>query len=126
MVNKLDRNGNVLNQFIFNCNEDSASHIAHFNSLDTLADGKLVLCSTHNLDAPLNVQYEPTKIMLFKLNPNLDLIWQKYLFGEEGMYEAYSVKAHPDGGIVVLGTYSPTPPITLDIKEVFLTGQGYG
>ena len=120
MVNELDRNGNVLNQFIFNCNDDSASHVAHFNSLDTLADGNLVLCSTHNLDAPMNVQQQPTKIMLFKLSPNLDLIWQNYLFGVEGMYEANSMKAHPDGGIVVLGTYSPTPPTNPDIKEVFL------
>jgi len=120
MVNELDRSGNVLNQFLFNCIEDSASHIAHFNSLDTLADGNLVLCSTHNLDAPLNVQYEPTKIMLFKLSQDLGLIWQKFLFGEDGMYEAYSMKAHPDGGIVVLGTYSPTPPPSQDVKEVFL------
>ena len=120
MVNELDRNGNVLNQFIFNCNDDSASRVAHFNALDTLADGNLVLCSTHNLDAPMNVQQQPTKIMLFKLSPNLDLIWQKYLFGVEGMYEANSMKAHPDGGIVVLGTYSPTPPTNPDIKEVFL------
>jgi hypothetical protein len=120
MVNRLDRNGNVLNQFIFECNEDSASRIAHFNSLDTLADGNLILCSTHNLDEPLNVQHEPTKIMLFKLSPTLDLIWQKYLFGDEGMYEAYSMKAHPDGGIVVLGTYSRTLPQSSDIKEVFL------
>jgi len=120
MVNELDLSGNVLNQFIFNCNDDSASRVAHFNALDTLADGNLILCSTHNLDAPMNVQYEPTKIMLFKLSPDLDLIWQKYLFGEDGMYEAYSMIAHPDGGIVVLGTYSPTPPTSPDIKEVFL------
>ena len=30
------------------------------------------------------------------------------------------MKAHPDGGIVVLGTYSTTPPTNPDIKEVFL------
>jgi len=120
MVNNIDRNGNVLNQFIFECNEDSASRIAHFNSLDTLADGNMILCTTHNLDEPFNVQHEPTKIMLFKLSPTLNLIWQKYLFGEKGMYEAYGVKAHPDGGIVVLGAYSPTPPTNPDIKEVFL------
>ena len=119
-VTRFDLNGNALDEFIFQCPEDSASFIAHFNGMDTLPDGNLLLCTTWNLDVEFGVQQQPTKIMLFKLSPNLDLIWQKYLFGEEGMYEAYGVKAHPDGGIVVLGTYSPTPPTNPDIKEVFL------
>jgi hypothetical protein len=120
VINRLDMRGNVLNQFIIEPVLDSASHMARFNSLDTLSDGNLIFCTTWNLDHPLFTQPEPTKIMLFKLRPNLDLIWQKYLFGEDGMYEAYSMKAHPDGGIVILGTFSPTPPTTYDIKEVFL------
>jgi hypothetical protein len=120
IVEKCDLNGNVLNEFVFESPSDSASWIAHLNAMDTLQDGNLILCTTKNLDANTAVQHEPTKIMLFKLSPNLDLIWQKYLFGDEGMYEAYSIKAHPDGGIVVLGTYSPTPPTSFDIKEVFL------
>jgi hypothetical protein len=119
-VTKFDLNGNALNSFVFNCPEDSASWIAHYNGMDTLPDGNLILCTTFNLDKEFNVQSEPTKIMLFKLGSNLDLIWQKYFFGDEGMYEAYGVKAHPDGGIVVLGTYSPTPPNSANIKEVFL------
>lgn len=119
-VTRFDLNGNTLNSFVFQCTEDSASWIAHYNGMDTLPDGNLILCTTWNLDREFNVQQEPTKIMLFKLSPTLDLIWQKYLFGEKGMYEAYSVKAHPDGGIVVLGVYSPTPPTNPDIKEVFL------
>jgi len=119
-VTKFDLNGNAMNSFVFNCPEDSASWIAHYNGMDTLPDGNLILCSTFNLDKEFNVQPEPTKIMLFKLGPNLDLIWQKYFCGDEGMCEAYGVKAHPDGGIVVLGTYSPTPPNSANIKEVFL------
>ncbi len=119
-VTKFDLNGNILRDFIFECHEDSSSWIAHYNGMDTLPDGNLLLCTTWNLDKEFNVQQEPTKIMLFKLSPNLDLIWQKYLFGDDGMYEAYGVKAHPDGGIVVLGTYSRTPPTSQDIKEVFL------
>jgi len=119
-VTRFDLNGNTLNSFVFQCLEDSASWIAHYNGMDTLPDGNLILCTTWNLDREFNVQQEPTKIMLFKLSPTLDLIWQKYLFGEKGMYEAYGVKAHPDGGIVVLGAYSPTPSTNPDIKEVFL------
>jgi hypothetical protein len=119
-VTRFDLNGNTLNSFVFQCQEDSASWIAHYNGMDTLPDGNLILCTTWNLDREFNVQQEPTKIMLFKLSPTLDLIWQKYLFGEKGMYEAYGVKAHPDGGIVVLGAYSPTPSTNPDIKEVFL------
>jgi hypothetical protein len=88
--------------------------------MDTLPDGNLILCTTFNLDKEFSVQPEPTKIMLFKLSPTLDLIWQKYLFGDDGMYEAYGVKAHPDGGIVILGAHSSTPPTNPDIKEVFL------
>lgn len=119
-VTRFDLNGNTLNSFVFQCEADSASWIAHYNGMDTLPDGNLILCTTWNLDHEFQVQQEPTKIMLFKLSPTLDLIWQKYLFGETGMYEAYGVKAHPDGGIVVLGAYSPTPPTNPDIKEVFL------
>jgi len=119
-VTKFDLNGNVLNSFVFQCTEDSASWTAHYNGMDTLPDSNLILCTTFNLDYEFNVQQEPTKIMLFKLSPTLDLIWQKYLFGEDGMYEAYGVKAHPDGGIVILGAHSPTPPTNPDIKEVFL------
>lgn len=118
IVYKIDLNGNLLNQFVFKSPEVSPSHVAHFNALDTLADGNLIMCSTWNLDNELSVQPEPTKIMLFKLTPDLELIWQKYLFGDDGMYEAYSMQAHPDGGIVILGTYSPTPPSS-DIKNIF-------
>jgi len=119
-VTRFDLNGNTLNGFIFQCEEDSASWIAHYNGMDTLPDGNLLLCTTWNLDSEFGIQQEPTKIMLFKLSPTLDHIWQKYLFGEEGMYEAYAMKAHPDGGIVILGTHSPTPPTSSDIKEVFI------
>ena len=119
-VTRFDLNGNTLNDFIFQCEEDSASWLAHYNGMDTLPGGNLLMCATWNLTSGFGIQQEPTKIVLFKLSPTLDLIWQKYLFGEKGMYEAYAMKAHPDGGIVILGTHCPTPPTSTDVKEVFI------
>jgi hypothetical protein len=120
MVSRFDMDGNSLNEFKFECHEDSASWIAHLNGMDTLQDGNLLLCTTWNMKNGWSILQGSTKIVLFKLRPTLELIWQRFLFGEEGGYEAYGVKAHSDGGFVVLGTYNPTPPTNPDIKEVFL------
>jgi hypothetical protein len=117
-VEKIDLNGNVLKQFVFESPEDSASNIARRNALDTLPDGNLLLCTTKNVDFYPGVQLEPTQIMFFKLTPDLDLIWQKYLFGDDGNYRAWSMQVHPDGGIVVLGTFARTPPLS-GAEEVF-------
>jgi hypothetical protein len=119
VVNKRDLNGNILNQFVYESLSDSASWIAFRNALDTLPDGNLIFCTTKNIDFYPGVQQEPTKIMLFKLTRNLELIWQKYLFGEHGNYRVWSMKAHPDGGIVILGTFSRTPPVS-NAMEVFI------
>jgi hypothetical protein len=118
MVCKYDLDGNVLQKYVYESHEDSASCIATYNALDTLPDGNLLLCTTWNLDQNGGVQLEPTKIMFFKLSPDLELIWQRYLFGDDGMYQAWGMQVHPDGGIVVLGTFARTPPL-FNAKEVF-------
>ncbi len=126
VVEKLDLNGNTLNQFVYESPEDSASWIAFRNALDTLPDGNLLLCTTKNIDFYPGVQLEPTQIRFFKLTPDLDLIWQKFLFGDDGNYRVWSMKAHPDGGIVVLGTFSRTPPLSGAMEIFFMKTDSEG
>jgi len=118
-IEKRDLHGNILNQFVYECPEDSASWIAYRNALDTLPDGNLMFCATKNIDFYSGIQQEPTSIMLFKLSRDLELIWQRFIFGDNGNYRVWSMKAHPDGGIVVLGTLSRTPPFS-NAEEVFI------
>jgi hypothetical protein len=110
VIEKRRINGTILNRFVYECPEDSASYIAIRCALDTLPDGNLIFCTTKNVDQHIGLQLEPSQIRLFKLTPNLELIWQKYLFGKDGNYRVWGIKAHADGGIVVSGTFSPTPP----------------
>jgi hypothetical protein len=126
IVDKRDLEGNILNQFVYECPEDSASYIAFCNALDTLPDGNLIFCTTKNIDLYPGVQQEPTQIRLFKLTPNLELIWQKYLFGDAGNYRVWSMKTHPDGGIVVLGTFSRTPPQSGAMEIFFMKTDSEG
>jgi hypothetical protein len=125
-VEKIDLNGNVLNHFVYESPEDSASNIARRNALDTLPDGNLLLCTTKNVDFYPGVQQEPTQIMFFKLTPDLELIWQKFLFGDDGNYRVWSMKTHPDGGIVVLGTFSRTPPLSGAMEIFFMKTDSEG
>ena len=126
VVEKRYLDGTILNQFVYECPEDSASYIAFCNALDTLPDGNLLFCTTKNIDFHPGVQLEPTQIRFFKLTPDLDLIWQKFLFGDDGNYRVWSMKAHPDGGIVVLGTFSRTPPLSGAMEIFFMKTDSEG
>jgi len=126
IVDKRNIEGNIINQFVFECPEDSASYIAYRNALDTLPDGNLIFCVTKNIDFYSGVQQEPTQIRFFKLRPNLELIWQKFLFGDDGNYRVWSMKAHPDGGIVVSGTFSRTPPLSSAMEIFFMKTDSEG
>jgi hypothetical protein len=126
VVETRDLAGNTLNQFKYECPEDSASWIAYRNALDVLPDGNLIFCTTKNIDFYPGVQPEPTQIRFFKLRPDLGLIWQKFLFGDDGNYRVWGIKAHPDGGIVVSGTYSPTPPLNGAMEIFFMKTDSEG
>jgi hypothetical protein len=126
VVGKYDLNGNVLNQFVYESPDDSASWVAYRGALDTLPDGNLLLCTTKNIDFYPGVQQEPTQIMFFKLTPDLELIWQKFLFGDDGNFRAWSMQVHPDGGIVVLGTFSRTPPLSGAMEVFFMKTDSEG
>jgi hypothetical protein len=110
VVEKRRIDGSILNRFVYECPEDSASYIAIRCALDTLPDGNLIFCTTKNVDTHIGLQLEPTQIRFFKLTPDLELIWQKFLFGDDGNYRVWNIKAHADGGMVISGTLSPTPP----------------
>ncbi|HPR58620.1 MAG TPA: T9SS type A sorting domain-containing protein [Bacteroidales bacterium] len=126
VVSKFDFQGNILNQFTYECPHDSASWIAYRKALDFLPDGNLIFCTTKNIDYYPGVQLEPTQIRFFKLTPDLELIWQKFLFGDDGNYRVWSIKAHTDGGIVVTGTFSQTPPLSGAMEIFFMKTDSEG
>ena len=86
----------------------------------------MIFCTTKNVDIHQGVQSEPTQIRFFKLTPDLELIWQKYLFGDDGNYRAWSIKAHQDGGIIVTGTFSRTPPLSGALEIFFMKTDSEG
>lgn len=99
---------------------DSTSYTAYYNSLDMLPDGSLILCSTYGfIGLPQIPQNAPSWISLFKLSPDLELLWHRYIGGGAN-YEAYTMRVAPDDGIVICAGYSPVPPTSMIIKDLMV------
>jgi hypothetical protein len=99
---------------------DSTSYTAYYNSLDMLSDGSLILCSTYGfIGLPQVPQNAPSWISLFKLSPDLELLWHRYIGGGAN-YEAYTMRVAPDDGIVICAGYSPVPPSSMIIKDLMV------
>ena len=123
---KMRTDGTVINEFLYDVPADSASNTAYRNAIDTLSDGSIILCSINNIIIQLIPQLEPTYINLFKLSPNLELQWQRYI-GGDGKYDAFAMRVTPDDEIVILGTFSETPPPSWHYMEpMFIKTDSYG
>jgi hypothetical protein len=118
-VLKMKTDGTLLNDYLFNPLADSTSYPAYYNSLDYAADGNLILCSSYGILNQFMPQQAPSFICLYKLSPDLDLIWQRYIGGEAN-YEAYSMRVAPDSGIVILGKFSKVPPQSYYKQEMII------
>jgi len=118
-VLKMKTDGTLLNDYLFYSSADSISYPAYYNSLDYAADGNLILCSSYGIIGQFMPQQAPSFICLYKLSPDLKLIWQRYIGGEAN-YEAYSMRVAPDSGIVVIGKYCKVPPQSLVKQEMII------
>ena len=118
-VLKMTNSGEVLNSYLFNPSSDSLSFPAHYNSLDRLPDGSLIMCSSYGLTNQYLPQNAQSWISLFKFSPDLELMWHHYIGGGAN-YEAYSMRVAPDDGIVICAGYSPVPPTSLLIKDLMI------
>jgi len=118
-IYKITTEGTLLDNYIYSNLQDTSTLVAHYNSLDQHIDGNLILCTSMNVKNHFATQQEPSYIMLYKFSPDLDIIWQRYI-GGDGMYEAYAMRTTPEGGIVVTGCYSDTPPTSSTKKQLFI------
>lgn len=118
-VLKMKSSGEVHNSYLFDPSTDSLSFTAHYNSLDQLSDGSLIMCSSYGLTIPYIPQIAQSWISLFKFSPDLELIWHRYIGGGAN-YEAYSMRVAPDDGIVICAGYSPVPPTSFNIKDLMV------
>jgi hypothetical protein len=118
---KVTDKGEVLNEFYsYNIN-DSCTNVAVFNSIDLLKTGNVILCSSINCDNLTGLQQYPSFIRLTKLTPDLDLISERYIgVGEQAQYVAYVMRTTPEGGILVAGCYSDTPPNNTTKKQMII------
>lgn len=115
---KMRPDGTVLNEFIYDVPTDSTSSPAYWNSIDTLSDGSVILCGTINIVIQLVPQQEPAYTTLFKLTPNLELLWQRYIGTEDdGKYDAFVMRTTPEDDIVIFGAFSEVPPVSSQYME---------
>jgi len=115
---KMKTDGTVLNEFIYDVPTDSTSNPAYWNAIDTLSDGSVILCSTINIVIQLVPQQEPAYTTLFKLTPNLELLWQRYIGTEDdGKYDAFVMRTTPEDDIVIFGEFSEVPPVSSQYME---------
>ena len=118
-IYKISTEGVLLDKYLHYNLQDTSTQVALYNSLSILPDDNLVICTSFNVGFPYIIQQEPSYIMLYKFSPELDLLWQRYI-GGEGMYEAYAMRTTPEGGILVTGCFSETPPNGSTKKEFFI------
>lgn len=112
-LRKMQTDGTVLDEFMYDMQGDTAVHPAYEMAIDTCQDGSIILCGINNLKNQLIHQSEPASILLFKLNKNLDVKWQRYIGADDGKYDAFSVQVTPEDDIVVLGAFDTIPVTNL-------------
>jgi hypothetical protein len=109
-VLKMNTEGEVTDRFLFRTPGDSSSGPAYRHSLEVLSDGNLMFCCTDNITIEIIPQLRPTRIMLFKLTPDLEVIWHRFIGTDDAKYDAYLMHTTPSEEIVILGAYSGAPP----------------
>ncbi|NCA86554.1 MAG: T9SS type A sorting domain-containing protein [Clostridia bacterium] len=109
-VLKMNTGAEVTKSFLYMPVVDSSAGPAYRHSLEMLPDGNLIFCCTDNIVLELGPQPYPTRISLFKLTPDLKVLWHRFLGTEDAKYDAYVMRTTPNEEIVILGAYSLAPP----------------
>jgi hypothetical protein len=83
--------------------EDTLDGPAYFHPLDYIDPNKIFVGVLHDVYLGFNPT-EPSWIMLYRLNADLEVEMCRYFGGDEFYYKIFSVNATTDGGVLLLCT----------------------
>jgi hypothetical protein len=110
----------VVDEFLYEAVPDTSGCPAYRNSIDQTPDGNIIFGMTGNIVLQLFPQNKPAYINLFKLTPDLDIIWHRYIGFDESKNDAFVVRTNNEGEIIIFAALSPAPNTNYDSQLMFI------